>query len=294
MKERLDVLLVQEGYAASREKAKAIIMAGDVFVDGQREDKAGTTFDPSKIKLEVRGSTLPDVSRGGLKLEKAIRQFGLLLSDKICMDIGASTGGFTDCMLQNGAKKVYSVDVGHGQLDWKLRNDNRVVCMEKTNFRYMVPEDIEDEPDFASVDVSFISLTKILLPARALLKENGEMVCLIKPQFEAGKEKVGKKGVVKEPAVHEEVIRKVVDFADLLGFEILHLDFSPIKGPEGNIEYLVHLRKNSQRTLNTMNLTEPEAEKQLKSIIEEKSGYSSSQELANLVVKTVQLAHEEL
>ena len=294
MKERLDVLLVQEGYAASREKAKAIIMAGDVFVDGQREDKAGTTFDPSKIKLEVRGSTLPYVSRGGLKLEKAIRQFGLLLSDKICMDIGASTGGFTDCMLQNGAKKVYSVDVGHGQLDWKLRNDNRVVCMEKTNFRYMVPEDIEDEPDFASVDVSFISLTKILLPARALLKENGEMVCLIKPQFEAGKEKVGKKGVVKEPAVHEEVIRKVVDFADLLGLEILHLDFSPIKGPEGNIEYLVHLRKNSQRTLNTMNLTEPEAEKQLKSIIEEKSGYSSSQEMANLVVKTVQLAHEEL
>lgn len=294
MKERLDVLLVQEGYAASREKAKAIIMAGDVFVDGQREDKAGTTFDPSKIKLEVRGSTLPYVSRGGLKLEKAIRQFGLLLSDKICMDIGASTGGFTDCMLQNGAKKVYSVDVGHGQLDWKLRNDNRVVCMEKTNFRYMVPEDIEDEPDFASVDVSFISLTKILLPARALLKENGEMVCLIKPQFEAGKEKVGKKGVVKEPAVHEEVIRKVVDFAGLLGFEILHLDFSPIKGPEGNIEYLVHLRKNSQRTLNTMNLTEPEAEKQLKSIIEEKSGYSSSQEMANLVVKTVQLAHEEL
>ena len=294
MKERLDVLLVQEGYAASREKAKAIIMAGLCFVDGQREDKAGTTFDPSKIKLEVRGSTLPYVSRGGLKLEKAIRQFGLLLSDKICMDIGASTGGFTDCMLQNGAKKVYSVDVGHGQLDWKLRNDNRVVCMVKTNFRYMVPEDIEDEPAFASVDVSFISLTKILLPARALLKENGEMVCLIKPQFEAGKEKVGKKGVVKEPAVHEEVIRKVVDFADLLGFEILHLDFSPIKGPEGNIEYLVHLRKNSQRTLNTMNLTEPEAEKQLKSIIEENSGYSSSQEMANLVVKTVQLAHEEL
>lgn len=294
MKERLDVLLVQEGYAASREKAKAIIMAGDVFVDGQREDKAGTTFDPSKIKLEVRGSTLPYVSRGGLKLEKAIRQFGLLLSDKICMDIGASTGGFTDCMLQNGAKKVYSVDVGHGQLDWKLRNDKRVVCMEKTNFRYMVPEDIEDEPDFASVDVSFISLTKILLPARALLKDDGEMVCLIKPQFEAGKEKVGKKGVVKEPAVHEEVIGKVIDFADLLGFEILHLDFSPIKGPEGNIEYLVHLRKNSQKTLHTMDLTESEAEKQLKSIIEGKNGYSSSQEMTNLVVRTVQLAHEEL
>lgn len=294
MKERLDVLLVQEGYAASREKAKAIIMAGLCFVDGQREDKAGTTFDPSKIKLEVRGSTLPYVSRGGLKLEKAIRQFGLILADTICMDIGASTGGFTDCMLQNGAKKVYSVDVGHGQLDWKLRNDKRVVCMEKTNFRYMVPEDIEDEPDFASVDVSFISLTKILLPARALLKDNGEMVCLIKPQFEAGKEKVEKKGVVKDPAVHEEVIRKVIDFADLLGFEILHLDFSPIKGPEGNIEYLVHLRKNSQRILQTMDLTEPEAEKQLKSIIEEKSGYSSLQEMADLIVKTVQLAHGEL
>ena len=294
MKERLDVLLVQEGYAASREKAKAIIMAGDVFVDGQREDKAGTTFDPSKIKLEVRGSTLPYVSRGGLKLEKAIRQFGLILADTICMDIGASTGGFTDCMLQNGAQKVYSVDVGHGQLDWKLRNDKRVVCMEKTNFRYMVPEDIEDEPDFASVDVSFISLTKILLPARALLKDDGEMVCLIKPQFEAGKEKVGKKGVVKDPAVHEEVIRKVIDFADFLGFEILHLDFSPIKGPEGNIEYLVHLRKNSQRILQTMDLTEPEAEKRLKSIIEEKSGYSSLQEMAKLIVKTVQLAHGEL
>lgn len=294
MKERLDVLLVQEGYAASREKAKAIIMAGDVFVDGQREDKAGTTFDPSKIKLEVRGSTLPYVSRGGLKLEKAIRQFRLLLSDKICMDIGASTGGFTDCMLQNGAKKVYSVDVGHGQLDWKLRNDQRVVCMEKTNFRYMVPGDIEDEPDFASVDVSFISLTKILLPARALLREDGEMVCLIKPQFEAGKEKVGKKGVVKDPAVHEEVIEKVIDFADFLGFEILHLDYSPIKGPEGNIEYLVHLRKNPQRALQTMGLTEAEAEKQLKNIVEEKSGYSSLEEMENLIRKTVRLAHEGL
>lgn len=294
MKERLDVLLVQEGYAASREKAKAIIMAGLCFVDGQREDKAGTTFDPSKIKLEVRGSTLPYVSRGGLKLEKAIRQFGLILSDKICMDIGASTGGFTDCMLQNGAKKVYSVDVGHGQLDWKLRNDERVVCMEKTNFRYMVPEDIEDEPDFASVDVSFISLTKILLPARALLKDDGEMVCLIKPQFEAGKEKVGKKGVVKDAAVHEEVIGKVIDFADFLGFEILHLDFSPIKGPEGNIEYLVHLQKNKQKIVQTIDITESEAEKQLKSITEGKSGYSSSQEIAILVAKTVQLAHEGL
>ena len=193
MKERLDLLLVKEGYAASREKAKAIIMAGNVFVDGQREDKAGTSFDPARIKLEVRGSTLPYVSRGGLKLEKAVKQFGLGLAEKICMDIGASTGGFTDCMLQNGAKKVYSVDVGWGQLDWKLRNDSRVVCMEKTNFRYMTPGDIEDVISFASVDVSFISLTKILLPARALLSNTGEMVCLIKPQFEAGREKVGKR-----------------------------------------------------------------------------------------------------
>ena len=176
MKERLDVILVSEGHAPSREKAKAIIMSGNVFVDGQREDKAGATFDPQKIKLEVKGSSLKYVSRGGLKLEKALKQFVVSLEEKICMDIGASTGGFTDCMLQNGAKKVYSVDVGHGQLDWKLRNDERVVCMEKTNFRYMVPGDIEDVLDFASVDVSFISLTKILLPARALLKDGGEMV----------------------------------------------------------------------------------------------------------------------
>ncbi|MBQ8596232.1 MAG: TlyA family RNA methyltransferase, partial [Lachnospiraceae bacterium] len=196
MKERLDVILVSEGHAPSREKAKAIIMSGNVFVDGQREDKAGAVFDPEKIKLEVKGSSLKYVSRGGLKLEKAVDRFDFSLEDKICMDIGASTGGFTDCMLQNGAKKVYSVDVGHGQLDWKLRNDERVVCMEKTNFRYMVPGDIEDELDFVSVDVSFISLTKILLPARALLKTEGEMVCLIKPQFEAGRDKVGKKGVV--------------------------------------------------------------------------------------------------
>lgn len=294
MKERLDVILVQEGYAASREKAKAIIMAGDVFVDGQREDKAGTAFDLSKIKLEVRGNTLPYVSRGGLKLEKAIKQFDLILTDKICMDIGASTGGFTDCMLQNGAKKVYSVDVGHGQLDWKLRNDKKVVCMEKTNFRYMVPGDIEDVLEFASVDVSFISLTKILLPARALLQNSGEMVCLIKPQFEAGKEKVGKKGVVKDPKVHEEVIGKVIDFAYLIGFDILHLDFSPIKGPEGNIEYLVHLRKNAEKAVQTQQLTEAEAEKQLRIILEEKNGYSSNEEMVRLISETVRLAHQEL
>ncbi|MDO4303932.1 MAG: TlyA family RNA methyltransferase [Bacillota bacterium] len=247
MKERLDVLLVREGYAASREKAKAIIMSGNVFVDGQREDKAGTVFDPDKITITVKGNTLKYVSRGGLKLEKAINEFGVELTGKICMDIGASTGGFTDCMLQNGACKVYSVDVGHGQLDWKLRNDERVVCMEKTNFRYMVPGDIPDELDFASVDVSFISLTKILPPAWELLKTKGEMVCLIKPQFEAGREKVGKKGVVREPQIHEEVIRKIADYAGELGFTILHLDYSPIKGPEGNIEYLIHIAKNTDK-----------------------------------------------
>ena len=294
MKERLDILLVKEGYAASREKARAIIMAGNVFVDGQREDKAGTAFDPDRVKLEVRGSTLPYVSRGGLKLEKAVKQFELVLTDRICMDIGASTGGFTDCMLQNGARKVYSVDVGHGQLDWKLRSDDRVVCMEKTNFRYMKPGDIEDMLSFASVDVSFISLTKILLPARELLEDRGQMVCLIKPQFEAGREKVGKKGVVKDPLVHREVIGKVMDFADFIGFEILHLDFSPVKGPEGNIEYLLHLEKSSGWALETVTVTEAEAEKELKNITEEKRGYSSSDEMRNMISRTVTLAHAEL
>lgn len=247
MKERLDVLLVREGYASSREKAKAVIMSGNVFVNGQREDKAGTVFDPARIQIEVKGSTLKYVSRGGLKLEKALSAFALDLAGKVCMDIGASTGGFTDCMLQNKADKVYAIDVGHGQLDWKLRNDQRVVCMEKTNFRYMVPGDIPDRPDFASVDVSFISLTKILPPARAMLTDDGEMVCLIKPQFEAGRDKVGKKGVVRDPKIHEEVIGEIVCFAAENGFDVLNLDFSPIKGPEGNIEYLMHIRKGSGR-----------------------------------------------
>lgn len=246
MKERLDILLVRQGLAASREKAKAVIMAGCVYVNDQKEDKAGTMFDETKVQIEVRGNTLRYVSRGGLKLEKAIVQFGVQLDEKICMDIGASTGGFTDCMLQNGAKKVYSVDVGHGQLAWKLRNDARVVCMEKTNFRYMTLEDIADRLDFASVDVSFISLDKILRPAYALLKPDAEMVCLIKPQFEAGKEKVGKKGVVRDPQIHREVIEKVFAFTLAEGFEILHLDFSPIRGPEGNIEYLMHLLRTEQ------------------------------------------------
>ena len=249
MKERLDVLLVKKGLAPSREKAKAVIMAGSVYVDGQKEDKAGSVFDEESAQIEVRGHALPYVSRGGLKLEKALKVFPITLTDKICMDIGASTGGFTDCMLQNGAAKVYSVDVGYGQLDWKLRQDDRVVCMEKTNFRYMTPEDIPDVLDFASVDVSFISLDKILTPAYALLKEQGEMVALIKPQFEAGREKVGKKGVVRNPKVHEEVISRIVRHADEVSFEVLDLSYSPIRGPEGNIEYLIHLRKNPERTV---------------------------------------------
>lgn len=294
MKERLDVLLVKEGHAASREKAKAIIMSGNVFVNGQREDKAGATFDPDKVQIEVKGSTLKYVSRGGLKLEKAMARFAIELNNKICMDIGASTGGFTDCMLQNGAAKVYSVDVGHGQLDWKLRNDARVVCMEKTNFRFMLPGDIEDEPDFASVDVSFISLTKILLPARAILKPDGEMVCLIKPQFEAGRDKVGKKGVVREPQIHEEVVKKIIDYADFIGFDILHLDYSPIKGPEGNIEYLVHIRKNMEKLQNTAEITEALAEAELSRIIEEGSGYSAGKACAELILQTIGKAHESL
>lgn len=245
MKERLDVLLVQRGLAPSREKAKAIIMSGIVFVDNQREDKAGSFFD-EKVNIEVRGKTLKYVSRGGLKLEKAMEEFGVELDNKVCMDVGASTGGFTDCMLQNGATKVYSVDVGHGQLAWKLVQDERVVCMDKTNIRYVTPEDIDDVLDFASIDVSFISLTKVLLPVKNLLRDNGQVVCLIKPQFEAGREKVGKKGVVRDKKVHIEVIENVIDFAKEIGFAILNLDFSPVKGPEGNIEYLLYLEKMSE------------------------------------------------
>ena len=248
-KERLDVIILNKGYATSREKAKAIIMAGQVFVGGQREDKAGTMFDEDKINsgelsLEVKGDTIPYVSRGGLKLEKALKEFELTVQDKVCMDIGASTGGFTDCMLQNGARKVYSIDVGHGQLDWKLRNDDRVVCMEKTNFRYLTPEDLPEAPDFASCDVSFISLSKILPAAANILKDKAQMVCLIKPQFEAGRDKVGKKGVVRDPAVHEEVIEQCLGYAYTNGFELLELSFSPIRGPEGNIEYLMHIELN--------------------------------------------------
>lgn len=244
-KQRLDVLLVEKGLAPSREKAKAIIMAGIVYVDGNKEDKAGTTF-PVNAVIEIKGKTLPYVSRGGLKLEKAMQKFPITLSGKVCMDVGSSTGGFTDCMLQNGATKVYAIDVGHGQLAWKLRNDERVVCMEKTNIRYVVPEDIDELAAFSSIDVSFISLTKVLLPVKNLLTEDGQVVCLIKPQFEAGREKVGKKGVVRDRTVHEEVIRMVMDYASSIDFYPLALDFSPVKGPEGNIEYLLFLSKNKQ------------------------------------------------
>lgn len=245
MKERLDVLLVKRNLASSREKAKAIIMSGNVFVDGQREDKAGTSFSEG-VQIEVRGHALPYVSRGGLKLEKAMKNFDVSMEGKVCTDVGSSTGGFTDCMLQNGAVKVFAIDVGHGQLDWKLRQDERVVCMEKTNIRYVQPEDLGEPIDFSSIDVSFISLTKVLLPIRNYLKENGEIVALIKPQFEAGREKVGKKGVVREKSTHIEVIEKVTDYAVSIGFEVAALEFSPIKGPEGNIEYLVHLKKRPE------------------------------------------------
>ena len=241
MKERLDVLLVKQGLAESREKAKAVIMAGEVFVQGQREDKAGAMFDESKVTITVKGSSLRYVSRGGLKLEKAMACFPITLEGDICMDIGSSTGGFTDCLLQQGAKKVFAIDVGYGQLDWKIRSDPRVVVMERTNIRYVTPEQLGEPLDLSVVDVSFISL-KIVLPAiKNLLKPTGQVLCLIKPQFEAGKEKVGKKGVVREPATHKEVLDGFVALADELGFRILGLTFSPVKGPEGNIEFLGHL-----------------------------------------------------
>ena len=291
MKERLDVLLVKQGLAESREKAKAVIMAGEVFVQGQREDKAGAMFDESKVTITVKGSSLRYVSRGGLKLEKAMACFPITLEDDICMDIGSSTGGFTDCMLQNGAKKVYSVDVGHGQLAWKLRQDERVVCMEKTNFRYLTRDQIADDLDFASVDVSFISLTKILLPAGRLLKCGGQMVCLIKPQFEAGREKVGKKGVVRDPAVHREVIAKVMDFAALLHFSVLGLTWSPIKGPEGNIEYLIFIQKEEQPEAYE---SEQAAEAALEETQAAKGGISEKEENRQLIASIVEQAHETL
>lgn len=242
MKERLDVLLVKKGLAESREKAKAVIMAGDVYVNGAREDKAGSMF-VETVDITVKGPKLKYVSRGGLKLEKAIEEYSLDLTGKICMDVGSSTGGFTDCMLQNGAEKVYAIDVGTNQLAWKLRQDSRVISMEKTNIRHVTPDMIGEAVDFVSIDVAFISLTKVLLPVRELMKVGAEMVCLIKPQFEAGREKVGKKGVVREKSVHLEVVEMILGYIGTNGFEPIHLTYSPIRGPEGNIEYLLHMRK---------------------------------------------------
>ncbi len=244
-KTRLDVAVFEQGYAPSREKAKAIIMAGIVYVNNQKVDKAGFELKEGDV-LEVRGKTLQYVSRGGLKLEKAMQEFPITLEGKTCMDVGASTGGFTDCMLQNGAVKVYSVDVGYGQLAWKLRTDERVVNLERTNFRYATREQIPDDVDFASVDVSFISLKHILPNLNALLASDGQAVCLIKPQFEAGKEKVGKKGVVRDLNVHLEVVENVISLALENGFSVMGLQFSPIKGPEGNIEYLIYLNKTTE------------------------------------------------
>ena len=259
-KERLDVLLVQMGLANSRELAKAYIMAGNVYVDGQKEDKAGTKV-AVNADIEVKGSQMKYVSRGGYKLEKAINEFGVQLEGKICLDIGASTGGFTDCMLQNGASKVYAIDVGYGQFAWKLRNDERVVCLEKTNVRYVTHEQVPDEGDFASIDVSFISLTKVLPAVLGVLGPNGQLVCLIKPQFEAGREKVGKKGVVRDINVHREVIEMIVNYVRAQNLGILALDFSPIKGPEGNIEYLIYLDKSQT------GMTEEEVTNRLEEVV---------------------------
>ena len=245
MKKRLDMLMMERALAPSREKAKAYIMAGDVYVDGQKEDKAGTMF-PETVKIEVRGNTLPYVSRGGLKLEKAMNNFDVTLEGKVCMDVGASTGGFTDCMLQNGAVKVYAVDVGYGQLAWSLRTDERVVNMERTNIRYVTPEDLAEPIEFFSVDVSFISLHHIFPVAQHITTPDAMGVCLVKPQFEAGREKVGKNGVVRDPAVHREVLHNAMSYAAENGFVVRGLDYSPVKGPEGNIEYLMFVQKSDQ------------------------------------------------
>lgn len=259
MKERLDLLLVKRGLCESREKAKAIIMSGQVFVKGQREDKAGSMFE-EQVEITIKENPLKYVSRGGLKLEKAITEFSIDITNKICMDVGSSTGGFTDCMIQNGAKKVYAIDVGTNQLAWKLRQDERVICMEKTNIRYVTEKQIPDKIAFTSIDVAFISLTKVLPTVKELIEEDSKVVCLIKPQFEAGREKVGKKGVVRDRQVHKEVINQIIFFASSIGFQILGLSFSPIKGPEGNIEYLLLLKKQDlENQLNTIKNWESQA-----------------------------------
>ena len=240
IKKRLDVLLVERMYADTRSKAQAIIMSGNVYVNGQKADKAGTSFEES-VEIEVRGAVCPYVSRGGLKLEKALRDFGVDVTGFVCSDSGASTGGFTDCLLQQGASKVFAIDVGYGQLDWKIRSDARVVVMERTNIRYVTPEDLGEPLDLSVIDVSFIGLEIVLPTIRTLLKPDGQVLCLIKPQFEAGKENVGKKGVVRDPKIHQMVLDNFVSLVDGLGFKILGLTFSPVKGPEGNIEFLGHL-----------------------------------------------------
>ena len=280
-KERLDVLLVKRGLAESREKAKAIIMTGNVFVEEQREDKAGSTF-AEDAQIRIKGTPMKYVSRGGYKLEKAMELWHVPLQDNLCMDVGSSTGGFTDCMLQNGAVKVYAIDVGTNQLAWKLRQDERVVSMEKTNIRYVTPEDIADPIDFSSIDVAFISLTKVLIPVWNLLKNGGRVVCLVKPQFEAGREKVGKKGVVRDKKVHEEVVCHIMTYALSMGFEILGLSYSPIKGPEGNIEYLLYIEK-------------PQDAQALTEIAEEadqKAEEQFEQQYLALAKETVEAAHE--
>lgn len=280
-KERLDVLLVKRGLAESREKAKSIIMTGNVFVVEQREDKAGSTF-AEDAQIRIKGTPMKYVSRGGYKLEKAMELWHVPLQDKLCMDVGSSTGGFTDCMLQNGAVKVYAIDVGTNQLAWKLRQDERVVSMEKTNIRYVTPEDIADPIDFSSIDVAFISLTKVLIPVWNLLKNGGRVVCLVKPQFEAGREKVGKKGVVRDKKVHEEVVCHIMTYALSMGFEILGLSYSPIKGPEGNIEYLLYIEK-------------PQDAQALTEIAEEadqKAEEQFEQQYLALAKETVEAAHE--
>ncbi len=240
IKKRLDVLLTEQGYADTRSKAQAIIMSGNVYVNGQKADKPGVSYEET-VELEVRGAVCPYVSRGGLKLEKALRDFGVKPVDYVCSDSGASTGGFTDCLLQQGARKVFAIDVGYGQLDWKIRSDERVVVMERTNIRYVTPEDLGEPLDLSVIDVSFIGLEIVLPTIKTLLKPTGQVLCLIKPQFEAGKENVGKKGVVRDPKIHKMVLDNFVTLVDSLGFKILGLTFSPVKGPEGNIEFLGHL-----------------------------------------------------
>lgn len=254
IKKRLDVLLVERLYADTRSKAQAIIMSGAVYVNGQKADKAGTSYEES-VEIEVRGAVCPYVSRGGLKLEKALRDFGVKPEGYVCSDSGASTGGFTDCLLQQGAKKVFAIDVGYGQLDWKIRSDERVVVMERTNIRYVTPEDLGEPLDLSVIDVSFIGLEIVLPAIKMLLKPTGQVLCLIKPQFEAGKENVGKKGVVRDPAIHKMVLDNFVSLVHGLGFRILGLTFSPVKGPEGNIEFLGHL------TLDQVEGIQPDTEK---------------------------------